>query len=85
MKRLYKGYTIEKMFNTSSLELIFCAYNRNGKLVNCTSPRLRTVKCMLDYKIDNNKIQETGLEFMLETLEEKKQRELNNIAKRYNK
>mgnify|MGYP003131830975 CR=1 FL=1 len=85
MKRLYKGYTIEKMFNTSSLQYVYCAYNHNGKLVNCTSLRLKTVKSMLDYKTKSNTVEETGLEFMLESMEEKQKREWYNITNRYNK
>lgn len=85
MKRLYKGYTIEKMFNTSSLQYVYCAFNQNNKLVNCTSLRLKTVKSMLDYKMKNNKVEETGFEFMLESMEEKQKREWWNITNRNNK
>ncbi len=59
------------MVNTDN-KIIFCAYNQNGKLVNATAPQLRTVKLMLDYKINNNEVKETGFDFLLESLEEQK-------------
>ena len=80
MTRIYKGYTIKKMVNITNNEIIYCAFNKNYRLVNCTAPQLRTVKAMLDYKIEACEVVETGFEFMLETLEEQRARHLKNVT-----
>jgi len=79
MTRVYKNYTIKKMVNTAN-QIIYCAYNQNDKLVNATAPQLRTVKGLLDYKIKNNLVEETGFDFLLESLKDRAERQLRNVT-----